>query len=218
VTLSDSDLRRVRSSLRLVSIFNACHEAGITTIPLSVVHTIAYFTDALAPVWGIPLVEGQLLKKNVPTSPELQADIDRLVGQAVLLATNIRYVRSGHSWSLDADYSLHPKFGPRIVESMSRDTQYVRELAFVREVVLALAGLGVDGISVAAPVDATYGDPNVGIGGIVNLDNAEEITRTTQVAKRFAELLREDHNLGEAEITHLYVRHLYSRLRKKQIG
>jgi hypothetical protein len=98
---------------------------------------------------------------------------------------------------------------------MAQDSEYARELAFVKEVVLALAGLGVEGISVAAPADATYGDPNVGIGGLINLDNAEEMTRTTEVAQRFAKLLSEDHDLGEAEVTHLYVRHLYSRLRTR---
>ncbi|WP_141721681.1 hypothetical protein [Micromonospora citrea] len=183
-------------------------------MPVSAVHTIAYFTDALAPIWDIPLVEGQVLKKKrVPISPELQAAIDELVGRAVFLAGNVRHVPVDGSWSLDADYSLNAVLGRRIVDAMDRDLEYRRELAFVQEVVLALAGLGVPGLSVAAQADATYSDPNIDFGGIVDLDNSEEITRTSQVTKKFAELVGQNHRLTEAELTHLYVRHLYSLLR-----
>jgi hypothetical protein len=213
-----SDFRRLRSNLRLVAILQACHDAGLTSVPLPVIHTIAYFTDALAPIWNIPLIEGQVLKKRrIPANPELQAEIDRLVGQAVILASRVRHVYSDGTWSLDAEYSLNRVFGDRIIAAISGDNVSLRELHFVREVVLALAGLGVPGISMAAQADASYSDPNIDFGEMIDFLGSGKLTRTTQVAKRFNELLDDDRGLSEAEITHLYVRHLYSSLRGQSV-
>jgi hypothetical protein len=206
----------MRSMLRLLCIVRSCHEAGIDPVPLAAIHAIAYFTDALAPIWNLPLIEKQLLKtERVPLSPELQSEIDRLVGKAVLLTSRIRHVRVDGSWSLDAEYRLNGPLSDPIFTAIRADTQFNHELTFVREVVLALAGLGIPGISSAVSADASYSDPNIDFGDILNLDESGKITRTTQVANRFAELIGGLRTISDAEATHLYVRHLYSILRNR---
>lgn len=205
------DFRRLRTLVRLISIMNGCRGADIGPVPVAALHTIAYFADALSPIWDVPVIEGQLLKKKrVPVNPELQGGIDELVGRAVLFARNVRHVYVDGAWSLDADYDLNLVFGKRIIEAMSRDREFRKELAFVQEVVLALAGLGLPGLSNAAQADATYSDPNIDVGGIIDLSNTEVLTRTSQVTNQFSELLGRQHRLTEAEVTHLYIRHLYS--------
>lgn len=205
------DLQRLRTLVRLTSIMHACKTAGIGPVPVAAIHTIAYFSDALSPIWEVPLIEGQLLKKKrVPINPELQGGIDELVGRAVLFAYNVRHVYVDEAWSLDAYYDLNLVFGKRIIEAMGKDREFRKELSFVQEVVLALAGLGVPGLSAAAQADATYSDPNIDIGGVIDLSNAEGLTRTSQVTNQFAELLGREHRLTKSEITHLYIRHLYS--------
>lgn len=203
----------LRFKVRLVEILEACSDAGIDEVPLGALHTIAYFTDALAPIWDFPLVEAQLLKRETaPTNPELQEQVDELVGEAVLFASNLRHYEYHGRWRLDATYRLNTEFSARIIAAVEDDPEFSRELFFVREVVLALAGLGLPGISQAASADATYSDPSVDYGSVIDLSSSGgNVTKTAQVAGRFAALLAEE-NVSAAELTHLYVRHLYSQL------
>ena len=45
-----------------------------------------------------------------------------------------------------------------------------RKLKFVREVVYAASGLGLDGIDDLGQIDAAYSDPRVDVGGVVDID------------------------------------------------
>ncbi|MFI6628454.1 hypothetical protein ACI2LC_46465 [Nonomuraea wenchangensis] len=201
--------------VRIVAIVRACQDSGISPAPLTTIHAVAYFADVLAPVWQIPVLESQILKKaELPTNPELQRDIDRLVGIGVLVPSNIRHIQSGALWRLDANYALHSLFGPRILDALERDNQYSRELHFVREVTLALAGIGTYGLGGAVLADATYSDPLLGIGSVVDLaPENSRITRTVEVSERFRTLMASQRKLSDAEVIHLYVRHLYSALK-----
>ncbi|MGA3562128.1 hypothetical protein [Melissospora conviva] len=201
-----------RSSIRIVSILEATRLAGFMTTPLHALHAIAYFADALAPAWELPVLERQVLKGGgVPTSPDLQRDIDQLVGRAVVLASDIHHLQLCGQWTLEANYQLNPRFSPRIIEAMSRDATLRRELKFVSEVVLALSGLGLPGIPNATQADASYADPNVDEGDLVELDG-DRPSKTSRVTTRLQELLGSSSRLNEAEVTHLYIRHLYASL------
>ncbi|MFS8104611.1 hypothetical protein LFM09_46665 [Lentzea alba] len=203
-----------RIAIRLVAIVHACERAGISPAPLQVIHTVAYFADALAPLWNIPVVEGQLLKKaDVPSNPEIQADIDSLVGRGVLIPSSVRHVETSNGRRIDAKYALNMDFAERILEAISLDEQFSKELSFVHEVTLALSGLGVSGMGNAVLVDATYADPLLDFGSIVNLSPDIVPTRTVQVSQRFSQLMSTERSLSDAELTHLYVRHLYGLVR-----
>ncbi|MBO2449038.1 hypothetical protein J4573_18185 [Actinomadura barringtoniae] len=197
-----------------MAIVKACEQAGMAAVPLPALHAIAYFADALAPIWNIPVVEAQVLKRAIlPLNPELQRDIDELVGMAVLIPTQIQHIQTGDGWRLDAEYSLNSIFSSRIIDAMSVDEGWSRELLLAREVTLALAGLGTYGIAGAVLVDATYSDPLLDTGNVVDLAPESAIpTRTAQVTERFATLMAGTRDLTDSELTHLYVRHLYAQL------
>ncbi len=207
-------LFRIASCARIISILGSCDELGATPVRLTALHTIAYFSDALAPVWGIPVIDRQILKRRRgPVSPVLQADIDTLVGQAVILASRVSHVQEEGKWRLDARYSLNKSFSQPIFDAMLQSAQFRRELDFVQEVVLALAGLGAEGLSKAPEVDATYADPDVDVGNVIDLDfRGGSLTKTVEVARRFRALIEDQRRLTDAELTHLYVRHLYGQL------
>ncbi|MDX8143946.1 hypothetical protein SK854_17640 [Lentzea sp. BCCO 10_0061] len=174
-------------------------------------HTVAYFADALAPIWNIPVLESRLLKKvDVPSNPEIQADIDSLVGRGVLMPSSVHYLTVSSGRRIDAKYALNPTFSARILAAISSDEQFSRELSFVLEVTLALSGLGISGMNQAVLVDATYSDPLVDFGSVVDLSPEDaQPTRTVQVSQRFTQLMASERALSDAELTHLYVRHLY---------
>jgi hypothetical protein len=204
------DLRDIERQLRIVAILHAADQLGLTPLPVGPLHSIAYFTDALAPVWNIPIIDGRILKRHRPYYPALQDDLDGLVGRGVVTVQAVEYVQvEGDSWRLEGSYSLHRPFADRILACASDMREQARELDFVREVVFATSGLGVSGVGEASEVDAAYADPLIDVGDMIDVAPDEEPNQTAQVALRFGALLP---GLSTAEMTNLYVRQLYSRM------
>jgi hypothetical protein len=207
-------LQAVERRVRLLSILSACADAGVTPTPIANVHLLAYFTDALAPVWHLPVLDGQVLKRRrQPFFPAMQRDLDRLVGMGLVRVLRFGYMESDErdGWRLDADFEPIVRAVAPIMEEIERHDQQREMHMFVREVVLASSGLGTAGISELGELDATYSSSGVDIGGLI--DMIEAPIATVRAARRFENLSPDTGRLASAELIHLYVRHLYARMR-----
>jgi hypothetical protein len=196
----------------LVALLAGAERVGISPLALEPLHTIAYFTDVLAPVWGLPVVDGQILKRYRPYYPALQRDLDRLVGQGVVVASGVQHALDGSGDQFDANYSLNHDFAGAILLAAESFPEQRIELAFIREVVYATSGLGLVGLENASEVDATYADPLIEIGGMIEVSPDLRRNSTARVAVRFGELLGNDSPISTAEMINLYVRQLYARM------
>jgi hypothetical protein len=209
------NLRDVERQMRLIGILDASRRSGMTPLGVRPLHAIAYFADALAPVWDLPVIDGQILKRVSLYYPRLQTDLDGLVGRGVVLVDSVSHVQLlDGSWRPEGRYQLNSEFAGRILEAVHQFPGPSRELLFVQEVVFALCGLGVEAIGRANDGDAMYSDPLVAIGGLIDVDQDEGVNATAQVAMRFGSLLnRPDYRLSDGELINLYVRQLYARVR-----
>lgn len=212
--MRETPLGQLRRQLRVVAILSAAHRAGLTPLPARQLHTIAYFADALAPVWDLRILDAQLLKRREgPMSPELQHDVDRLVGMGLLVPSAVQHrMDQDGLWRLDAEYVLNEAFSDRVLDVASTLPALMEQIEFVREVVYAVSGLGDTGIPAATSKDASYGDELVDFGDVVDIATvgASE-NATAQVARRFGVLMREE-GFSSAEMIHFYVRELYKRV------
>ena len=207
------ELKEVERKLRVLVILDSAEAVGLDPLPAVPLHTIAYFTDVLAPVWNLPVVDGQMLKRDRPYYPSLQDDIDRLVGQGVVLVNDLQYVRmSRGGWRAEGNYKLHHQFADRILDVAKGWSSRANEISFIREVVFATSGLGLEGIGNASAADATYSDPLVDLGGMIELERGREQNPSARVALRFGTLLDQAPTLTNAEMINLYVRQLYARM------
>jgi hypothetical protein len=212
------ELQHMRRQLRIVAMLAAAHDAGLIPLPAQQLHVIAYFADALAPVWKLRILDAQLLKRpGGPMSPRLQRDVDRLVGRGVVTVDSVRHITDlDGRWYLDADYELNTSLAENIIAAVGRFEQEREMFDFVREVVYAMSGLGLLGIERASASDASYGDNDmVDYGGLVDIESLPEGPNpTARIANRFGELLANEVALTPAEMVHLYVRELYKRLER----
>jgi hypothetical protein len=210
-SVSSIDMMR---RLRVIGLLDAAERIGVTPLALEPLHVIAYFTDALAPVWNVPVLDGQILKQIRPYYPALQSDVDALVGCGVVAVSDVRYVGARGHWRLEAKYQLNRRFADHILSAAEAFPLRRAELEFVREVVYATSGLGTEGLHVAGEADATYSDPLVDVGGLIEVerDRGEGYNSTATAAMRFGELLGAESQVSTAEMVNLYVRRLYSRL------
>ena len=84
----------IRRRVRLVVLLDASREAGLDPLPTRRLHLIAYLANVLSPVWDMPSVDGTVLKRRGgPFYPDLQADLDRLVGLGVARVEGLRHQR-----------------------------------------------------------------------------------------------------------------------------
>jgi hypothetical protein len=208
------DVAHLRRQLRVVAILASAEAAGIAPLPSAHLHTIAYFADALAPVWGLRILDAQLLKrKDGPMSPVLQQDVDRLVGRGVVVPLHVRHVEGADGrWSLDACYALNAAFGGRITDAVGRYPEQAEQLEFVTEVVHALAALG-PWSAKASSSDAAYADEVIDYGNVVDIETLRSgVNLTARVALRIGHVMKPQAELSPAELVHLYVREVYTRL------
>lgn len=206
-------LEAVERRLRLLVILDTCGGVGLDPISGHALHALAYLTDALAPVWNLPVAEAELLKRrHRPFFPALQADLDWLVGAGLVLVHEFSYEpdEDRHGWRLAASYRLALEPATRVLVAAKGLPGLGTGVAFTREVVLASAGLGEVGVAQIGDVDAAYTSHLVDLGGVLDLDDGR-LNATASAAKRFGELVDPGYQISSAELVHLYVRHLYRR-------
>jgi hypothetical protein len=209
------EIDRIQRRVRVISILDAAELAGLSPLPLLPFHNIAYFADALAPVWGLRILDAQLLKRREgPISPVFQREVDLLVGKGVVKPWAVEHeLDADGQWRLQAKYSLNRAMADRILEAIASFEQTSQNLHFVRELVQAMSALGPVGIEGSAESDASYGNEMVDFGSLVDIGGTSgKANRTAQVALRFGTLLQSDFKLTSAEMVHFYVRELYKRM------
>ena len=145
----------IQRRVRLVLLLEASRHAGIDPLPTQRLHLIAYLVNVLSPVWDMPVAmvgglrrSGSVLKrKQGPFYPELQRDLDRLVGMGVAHVEALSYQRLDEEhFRLEGSYRIDSERAKPILEliySLHGEAQMAR---FIRELVLALSCLSDDEI------------------------------------------------------------------------
>jgi hypothetical protein len=90
------------NGLRLVLLLDACEAADLAPIPVSRLHAFAFLANILAPVWSEHSFDGKILKRSGgPFYPELQRDLDRLVGLGIATVHDVGHVKERGRWRLE---------------------------------------------------------------------------------------------------------------------
>jgi hypothetical protein len=204
----------IQRKLRLVVLLDSAENAGLTPISILRLHTFAYLANVLAPVWDMPALDGKVLKrKGSPFYPALQHDLDRLVGMGVVLMSSFGYSLDGSQrWRLEGTYSLNYTFAARILDSIHQFEDEELLIGFIQELAYALSALSDEELDMAMGEDATYSDPLIDFGNVVDFAEWRQVNYSANAASRFGHLLPSDAQATLGEKLHFYVRHLRSRL------
>jgi hypothetical protein len=198
--------------IRILGLLDAAEHVAMTPLQAELLHTIAYFADALSPVWDLPILDAQFLKRARPYFPALQADLDVLVAIGMVVPTQLRILDLPDGPRLEASYALNRNFADPVLRSATDLLVLGRGIAFIREVVFAVSALGLEGISTATEADVTYANPMADLGSMIDIDPDEGENPTAAIALRFGSLLGAERPLQVPEMVHLYVRQLYARM------
>lgn len=205
----------IRRRIRIVTLLDAAHLAGMTPMPILRFHTVAYLVNVLAPVWELAAHDGKLLKRRGgPFYPALQKDLDRLTGMGLVHLTRVRHEEEAPGrWRLEGSYELNYSFATPILDclrTISEDERLTH--AYIGELLLALSSLSDNDLDTAMREDATYSDPQVTEGNIIDFAEWRDTNWSASAAKRFSEILPSGDRTTPGEKLHLYVAHLHRRL------
>ncbi|WP_127837608.1 hypothetical protein [Burkholderia gladioli] len=208
--MPNDNLLSVRQQLRLVELLDAADQAGLSPIRLRPLHALIYLSNVLSPVWDLTPIDGKLLKRfGGPFYPLLQAQIDRLVGSGIVLATDISHIEDGlEGCRLDASYQLEPRRAASILKCAHDQVFDIDFYKFSRELALAFAALPFEIMERISSEDATYGDRNIDAGNVIDFSEWQQRNFTANVATNYGR----GRNLTSGERLHLYVEQLYGRL------
>ena len=213
--------------VRLVLLLDASREAGLEPLPTSRLHLIGYLSNVLSPIWDMPTNIGSALwakrsdigsvlkRRAGPFYPDLQADLDRLVGMGIVTVTDLHYAHiDGDHYRLEGTYRVNTTAARPILACLSSLPGEAEAARSVREIVLALSGLSDDEIDAVATQDATYCDPTIGVDNVVDFGEWSSTNYSAAAAHRASELIPTHASVGPGEKIHLYVRHLRRRLQR----
>lgn len=204
----------------LLSILDGAARAGLTPIHQMLVHRAAFLSNALAPVYQLPIENGLVTRwKRGPYFPELQWDLDRLAMVGLAAFIRVRPARDEDGWWFENRYSLGPK-AVAFLEAAAFLPSFARAHRFHSELLAAIANLPDRDRDDAAIEDASYA--NIVDG---DLDESETVidfaqwrdrnfsTRATATIEgHLEELPRVDERMR----IHLYLRYLGRRASRER--
>jgi hypothetical protein len=171
-------------------------------------------SNTLAPVWDMPILEGKLLKRQSgPFYPALQRDLDHLVGSGVVSISKLGYLLSeGNRWRLEGSYHLNKTLAAPILVALEQFESEQLLMSFIREMVYAISALSENDFDNAISADATFTDPVIAFGNVLDFGEWRKVNYTANAARQFGHLLPEGTNATLGEELHFYVRHLHRRM------
>ena len=205
------DYEALRRQVRLLMLLHSAERAGIAAIRLRFLHTYAYLSNVLAPVWNTRVFDGQLLKRRGgPFYPALQQDLDRLVGRGLVLIADIQHFEDEDGqWRLDGVFSLNHELAEDVLQTIDGTPYFNAIQSFLLEVAYAASALSESELRAVPTEDPTYSDPAVGYENIVDFAEWRNMNYSANAARHFSTVLRQ---ATPAELLHLFVRQLHRRI------
>ena len=97
---------RVRKRIRLLMLLDAADYSVLSPIQTARLHALAFLADVLSPIYGLSALSGTIVKRRIgPYFPELQGELDRLVGMGLAEVTDLVPVVEATRAYVDASFA-----------------------------------------------------------------------------------------------------------------
>ena len=206
-----ADYSALRRQVRLLMLLDGAERAGLAPIRLRRLHTYAYLSNVLAPVWNSRVFDGRILKRRGgPFYPAMQHDLDRLVGRGLVLISDLGHViDEDNQHRLNGAISVNRDLAGEPLEIISKVPQFVEIQAFLLEIAYAVSALSDSQFDSVPSEDPTYSDSSVAFENVVDFAEWRKLNYSANATRQFASWSEQ---ATRAELLHLYVRHLRRRI------
>lgn len=204
------DRREHSNSLRLILLLDACEAADLTPVPVARFHALAFLANVLAPVWSESSFDGKILKRRAgPFYPELQRELDRLVGLGLVTVHDVGHVKERGLWRLDGSFALEDRRAKGVINfADSFETERATK-EFFRRLTFASARLKVP-IEQLVVEDVTWADKRTGTGDVIDFSEWQAANYSASAAQYFDRVSPRGLRLSRGDRLQLYM-HLLER-------
>ena len=210
-TATRSDLR-VRSWVLLL--LDAISQVGLSPISKLRFHRLAYYTNCLARLYGLPSADERIVKfVRGPFYPDLQWHLDRLAAIGLARVSAVRHFTDDSGPWMDANYAI-ARNGVGVVQTLVQLTNQLALANFLLEVSKAYAAQDDADLNDMLLSDVTYDDRRRGLGSVIDFSTARD-NLSVQVAESFAELVRFPRLLTLEDRIHLYTEYVDRRSHRR---
>lgn len=197
--------RHFNDRLRLMLLLDACEAANITPIPVMRIHALAFLANVLGPIWSVESYDGKILKrKGGPFYPELQAELDRLVGLGLVEIRGVRHDEENGRWRLEGEFSLNGAMSHGLIETARLFSAERKVIVFMRRLAFAAARLSHPLESVVA-FDAIWSDQRTGTGDVIDFSEWRNANYSALVGDRFENTVPKGIRVSRGDKLQLYM-------------
>lgn len=200
-----------RAQVRVLRMLSALSAAGVEEVGVQDFHAFAFFTEVLAPVWGLESPTGDVLKEEGgPHYPMLQMALDRLVGLGLVRVARLTGDDRGGRWRLDVAFAIRVQAAAPVIamlDAMPDEDPAVVE--FLEQLAFSFAEIPAERRDDAALVDALWSAAGYDDNRLIEFttDRGGRTARnySADAARRFQRFAPANVDLSPAEQTSLYM-------------
>lgn len=206
-----SEPAKLIDRLRLLMLLDACEAANLAPVPVMRLHALAFLANVLAPIWSLKSHDGKVLKRRGgPYYPELQHELDILVGIGMATVHDVAHVFEDQVWRIEGAFSLNSERADSFLSLTSAFSDERKNQAFFRKLAFALARSETP-IEQLVSFDATWADKRTGTGDVIDFSEWKLANYSTYAADYFSRVATPNITLQQGEKLQLYVRLLERR-------
>jgi hypothetical protein len=131
--------RSLQRRVRLVMLLDTADYAMISPVSTGRLHAFAYLADVLSPVYHLLPMSGRIYKRAIgPYFPELQWELDRLIGMALVNVSDLKAEVEEDQAYVDAHFALQRDRAAYMLGGIYEDAELLRLRDLFRELAAAL--------------------------------------------------------------------------------
>jgi hypothetical protein len=190
-------------------LLDGAEQAGLNPLDVVRFHRLVFLANCLSPAYDLEPQNGKVYKqRHGPLYTDVQWDLDRMTAMGLVSVSDIGWHSSGDSAiAFSARYAVSKK-GIEMIDRLREVPSVGRQRAFLLEVAAAYGSLDAENQGVAALQDATYSDPDVPNGEVIDFGEWQVRNFSVDATDAFDQYLRRPIPLTRQDRLYLYFRYL----------
>lgn len=154
---------QVRRRIRVLMLLDAADYAVISPISGQRFHTFAFLADVLSPIYNFRPTSSRILKRRlIPYFPDLQWEVDRLIGLDLIAPTDLTPVIESSRAYVTLSLSLHRLRATPVLEVVYSHHEFSVLRDYFRELAGALSNVQDSELDHATRQDMTWNSGHMG--------------------------------------------------------
>lgn len=149
---------QIRRRIRILMLLDAADYAVISPIPIPRFHAFAFLADVLSPIYHFAPLAGRILKRRAgPYFPDLQWEIDRLIGLSLVSPHELTPVIENQGTYVSGALVLERQRSEELLQRVYSEPEFQSHRDFFRELAGALSNIEDADLDAATQLDVTWG-------------------------------------------------------------